>query len=121
MRKTLRADIAKQARQIVDCNGGLFAETSIRSEQEGTGKEAFVAIAVRNFPKLLWHGSECIWGTHTHGWRKKLVQNRQACPELNVIVPWLSFKTLEIAGGRTFLRKVATSCVSALVWDSFKR
>jgi hypothetical protein len=52
-------------------------------------------------------------GAHTHGWRKKVVQNRQACPELNVSVPWLSSETLEIAGGRTFLRKVATSCVSA--------
>jgi hypothetical protein len=58
---------------------------------------------------------------HTHGWRKKLVQNRQACPELNVVVPWLLFETLEITGSRTFLRKLATSCVSALVWDSFKR
>ena len=61
------------------------------------------------------------YGAHTHGWKNKLVQDRQACPELNVIVPWLSFETLEITVGRTFLRKVTTSCVSALVWDSFKR
>ena len=83
-----------------------------------------MAIAVRRFPKLLWHGSECIWGAHVRTEEEigpKLVQNRQACPELTVIVPWLSFETLDITGGRTFLRKVATSCVSALVWDSFKR
>jgi hypothetical protein len=43
------------------CSRRLFSE---RSEQEGTGKEAFVAFAVRSFSKLLWHGSECIWGTH---------------------------------------------------------
>jgi hypothetical protein len=29
-----------------------------------------------------------------------------------VSFPWLSSETLEIGGGRTFLRKVATSCVS---------
>ena len=44
------------------CSRRLF---SVRSEQEGTGKGAFMDVAVRSFPKLLWHGSECIWVTHT--------------------------------------------------------
>jgi len=43
------------------CSRRLF---SVRSEQEGTGKEAFMAIAVRSFPKLLWHSSKCIRGAH---------------------------------------------------------
>jgi len=43
------------------CSRRLF---SVWSEQEETGKEAFMAVAVRSFPKLSWHDSECILGTH---------------------------------------------------------
>ena len=70
------------------------------SEQEGTGKEAFVATAVRRNFTIFFGMIHNAFGAHTrtNGGRNWPKIDRRA-PELNVNGLWLSFEMLKVAGG----------------------